>query len=112
MIGTRFFLANIEFRFPLVRYLILGWPLPFGFQNVRGALFMDIGSAWSDDSQWRPFAASESVGLFRLDDMRAGFGIGARMNLGFFLLKYDVAWPTNFEHTGKAVHYFTMGAEF
>ena len=112
MIGSRFFLANLEFRFPLVQYLLMGWPLPFGFQNVRGAIFMDIGSAWSDDGSWKPFASGESVGFFSLEDIKAGFGIGARMNLGFFLLKYDVAWPTNFDHTGKAVHYFTMGAEF
>lgn len=35
-VGDRFALMNFEFRFPLIRYLILGWPLPLGVVNVRG----------------------------------------------------------------------------
>jgi len=112
MIGTRFLLTNIEFRFPLIRYLILGWPLQIGFQNIRGVVFTDIGSAWYNDKSWKPFASVNGTG-FKLQDMMAGFGFGARMNLGFFLLKYDVAWRTNFAVTDKdPIHYFTLGAEF
>ena len=111
MMGTRFMLANLEFRFPLIRYLIMGWPLQIGFQNIRGVVFTDIGSAWSDDSAWEPFEYDNMQ--FRLKDMMAGFGIGARVNLGFFLLKYDLAWKTTFAETArKPVHYFTLGAEF
>ena len=110
MIGSRFVLTNLEFRFPLIRYLILGWPLPFGFQNIRGSVFMDVGSAWDDDKRWQPFG-SGSTG-FKLNDLKAGFGFGARMNMGFFLLKYDMAWGTDFDRTSKPIHYFTLGAEF
>jgi len=111
MVGTRFMLTNIEFRFPLIRYLILGWPLQIGFQNIRGVVFTDIGSAWYDDKKWTPVEFNN--GSFRLKDMMAGFGFGARVNLGFFLLKYDIAWKTNFAVTSKEpVHYFTLGAEF
>ena len=111
-IGTRFVLTNFEFRFPLIRYLILGWPLPLGFQNIRGAIFMDVGSAWDDDKAWRPFI-SDPDGWLRLNDLLAGFGFGARLNMGFFLLKYDLAWSTDLATIGKKpVHYFTMGAEF
>lgn len=112
MIGTRFLLTNIEFRFPLVQHLVLGWPLPIYFQNIRGVLFYDMGSAWVDDSAWKPFASSGPLGFFQLQDMKAGFGFGARLNMGFFLLKYDLAWGTDFAHTSKPIHYFTMGAEF
>ncbi|MFQ5627724.1 MAG: peptidase MA family metallohydrolase, partial [bacterium] len=45
-IGNRFLLTNIEFRFPLIRYLELGWPLRLGAANIRGAIFTDIGAAW------------------------------------------------------------------
>jgi Tol biopolymer transport system component len=112
MIGSRFFLTNLEFRFPLIHYLILGWPIPLGFQNIRGSMFLDIGSAWDNDRSWKPFTGGESA-IPRLNDLGAGYGFGVRMNLGFFLLKYDIAWKTDFNKTeGKPMHYFTMGAEF
>jgi len=112
MIGTRFVLANVEFRFPLVQYLILGWPLPIGFQNIRGVIFTDVGSAWDNDESWKPFAKG-SLGLPRLNDLRGGVGFGLRMNLGFILLRYDVAWQTDYSSTkGKPMHYLSLGAEF
>lgn len=114
LIGTRFLLANLEFRFPLIRFLILGWPLPLGFQNIRGVVFMDVGSAWYGDEKWKPLD-KDSIGLIRLnkDQAVAGFGFGARLNMGFLLLKYDLAWKTDFAVTAKSpVHYFTLGAEF
>jgi len=114
MIGSKFFLTNIEFRFPMIRYLILGWPLPLGFQNIRGAIFMDMGSAWEDNNKWQPFASNDAAGgLPKLNDVMAGYGFGARLNIGFLLLRYDVAWATDFASTAdKPVHYFTLGAEF
>lgn len=117
MIGTRFILTNLEFRFPLIRYLILGWPLPLGFQNIRGAIFMDAGSAWNagslwdgnNDKTWWQHAKS-----FDFDEIiRVGYGFGFRLNMGFFLLKYDLAWAAGYEATNKKpIHYFTLGAEF
>jgi outer membrane protein assembly factor BamA len=112
MIGTRFILTNMEFRFPLIRYLLLGWPLPLGLQNVRGVVFLDVGSAWENDKMWMPFKRG-SFGLPKLNDMRAGYGFGARLNLGFILIRYDVAWATDFASSAdKPIHYFSLGAEF
>ena len=108
MIGTRFLLTNLEFRFPLIRYLILGWPLPIGFQNIRGAIFMDAGSAWNNNKTWRPFSSKDFF-----HDIIAGYGFGLRLNMGFFLLKYDLAWSSLSDKTDKKpIHYFTLGAEF
>lgn len=108
MIGTRFVLTNLEFRFPLIRYLILGWPLPLGFQNIRGAMFMDAGSAWNNNKLWRPFSSDSFF-----HDIIAGYGFGLRLNMGFFLLKYDLAWSSISDKPDKKpIHYFTLGAEF
>ncbi|MBN1155235.1 PD40 domain-containing protein [candidate division KSB1 bacterium] len=110
LIGNRFLLANLEFRFPLIRYLILGWPLPLGLSNIRGALFMDTGSAWDNDD-FDPFTFSP--GKVQLNDLFMGYGIGARLNLGFFLLRFDVAWTTDFiDHSPKPKYYFSLGPEF
>jgi outer membrane protein assembly factor BamA len=111
MIGTQFFLSNIEIRVPLIRYLILGFPLPLNFQNIRGVVFLDVGSAWNDDTAVYPFGG-KVIGLPGSGDIRAGYGFGARVNLGFLLLKYDLAWGTDFSRRYEPVHYFTMGAEF
>jgi Tol biopolymer transport system component len=112
MIGTRFLLTNLEFRFPLVQYLILGWPLPLGFQNIRGALFMDVGSAWQNDKAWKPFSDGDFT-LPKLNDLKGGVGFGVRMNLGYFILRYDYAKATDFTSTfGSPVHYFSFGAEY
>lgn len=111
MVGSRFFLTNLEFRFPLLRYLVLG-PIPIGFQNIRGAMFMDIGSAWSEGDNWDPIEFS-SKGMPRFKDVFGGFGFGTRLNMGFLLLKYDMAWSTNLRKTlSGPIYYLTMGAEF
>jgi hypothetical protein len=42
-----------------------------------------------------------------------GYGFGARANLGFLLLRWDVAWGAGL-HLGRSLpfHYFSVGAEF
>src|SRR5512134_3316302 len=113
--GNRFALMNLEFRFPLIRYLILGWPLPLGFQNIRGALFTDVGAAWQGKwgryENFKPFRKSHSA-LPEMQDLAMGFGFGARANLGFLLLRWDVAWSTNLHRSSaQPLHYFSAGAE-
>jgi Tol biopolymer transport system component len=114
--GNRFALMNLEFRFPMIRYLILGWPLPLGLQNVRGALFTDIGAAWEGKlgKSERFHAFNKSSGLLPgLDDLLMGYGFGSRANLGFLLLRFDVAWKTDLENSSsRPRYYFSLGTEF
>ena len=110
-IGNRFMLTNLEFRFPLIRYFVLGWPLPLGLQNVRGALFVDTGGAWDGD-KFKPFN-SNSIGTIQLQDLFMGYGFGARLFLGFFILRFNVAWSTDLvSSSGKPTYYFSIGPEF
>ncbi|MFH1861418.1 MAG: BamA/TamA family outer membrane protein, partial [bacterium] len=108
--GTRFALVNLEFRYPLIKHLVLGWPLPLYFRDVRGAMFLDTGGAWFNDD-FRGAGQSES-GESTLQDLMMGYGFGARVNLGVFLLRWDVAWRTYWNHTDKPRYYFSLGAEF
>lgn len=112
-IGTKFFLTNVEFRFPFVRYFIMGVP-PLFFSNIRGAIFYDMGAAWTDNDQFRFFRKESSNDILpSLDTPIAGFGTGIRVNLGIFLLRYDLAWRTDLNKTSaKARSYFSLGAEF
>jgi Tol biopolymer transport system component len=107
--GTRFGVVNVEFRFPLVRYLILG-ALPVGFQNMLGAAFIDAGSAWSDTKHWRAFEPTpEGV---RQKDLLLGTGLGARFFLFGFPLRIDVAWSFNGSAFSSPKWYFSLGPEF
>ena len=114
--GNRFALMNAEFRFPLIRYLILGWPLPIGLQNVRGALFTDLGAAWEGKlGKYERFRAFKGGTGFppELDTLLMGYGLGSRAHLGFLLLRFDVAWTSDLEHSSsRPRYYFSLGTEF
>ena len=103
--GDSFVLANASFRFPLFRTLALGWPLPFFFQNVQGELFMDVGGAF-DRGNFDPWDARD--GGFQLVDLKGGYGLGVQVNLGIFLFRYDLAWPTDFAQTFHPKQYFSL----
>ena len=110
--GTRFFLANLEFRFPAIRYLVFGWPLPMGFQNIRGVLFSDIGGAWSKYEGFKVFRDRPERGWVQLQDVFMSYGFGLRANMGFFVLMFDVAWPTDLVRSRNARYYFSLGTDW
>ncbi len=110
--GNRFLMSNLEFRFPLVRRMSVGFPLPLEFGNIGGALFTDMGMAWDKGEAVKPFVKSPN-GLIRTRDIFASIGMGARMNLGFLLLRVDWAWPTDLYKTAKSPQIiWSLGADF
>lgn len=116
-IGTRYALANSEFRFPLIRYLGLGLP-PVSFFNVRGVLFYDIGSTFDEGNEWYSFDErwrgteinSKGERVFR--DLVSGYGVGARVFLLYFLVRFDVAWQYDLDNVSKPVWYISLGADW
>ncbi len=108
-VGSRFFVANFELRVPFVNYVHATWPLPLRLRNIRGTLFVDLGSAWDRDFN---FFTKEGPEGARLDDVLMSFGWGARVNLGMFLLKYDQAWPTDLNNVASGRHLFSLGVDF
>ena len=68
------FMSN-ELRFPLVNNLSIGFPIgALEFQAIRGALFVDVGSAWDGD----------------FPGWLGSFGGGFRVPLGYYvLLRFD-----------------------
>ncbi len=107
--GTRFAVANLELRFPLVRYFILG-ALPLGFQNILGAAFIDIGSAWSNTKTWQAFRQTRAG--TRNKDLLIGTGFGSRLIFLGFPLRIDVAWNFNGSDFSSPIYYFSLGPEF
>jgi dipeptidyl aminopeptidase/acylaminoacyl peptidase len=83
--GTRLYLANAEYRFPLFDHVVLGVPLrSLELPSIEGAVFADAGNAWEKfESLPRP---------------KGSFGIGLRTSLGgYFVLRYDLARRTDFK---------------
>ena len=119
MAGDSYVLGNVAFRFPLIRQLAMGWPLPFFFQNVQGELFLDVGGAFDRDD-WRDGWEARDGGFelntpqnyarlgFRKPQLAAGYGFGVRVNMGYFLFRYDLAWPTDFAQTYHPQQYFSI----
>ena len=109
--GHKFALMNLEFRFPFIEYVKLGWPIPVPLANIGGILFIDAGSVWDDT--FRGIETQETR-MPRLKDIKASFGTGFRVYLGSlgFLLKWDVAWRTDLSNVKKPDHLISIGAEF
>ncbi len=110
LVGTRYAVTNMEIRFPFVDYFLMRYPLRLGLSRITGSLFLDMGAAWSDDTE---FKGATSLGGPRLVGIKSGFGFGARANLGFLILRYDLAWRTDFHSVEPHTkHYFSLGADF
>jgi outer membrane protein insertion porin family len=71
--------ANTEYRFPIISIL-------------KGALFVDAGNIWLlRDDPTRP--GGTFVGKTFLNDIAVGTGFGLRLDLSFFVLRFDLAFP-------------------
>lgn len=110
-VGTHYGIANLEFRYPFIDYFRLNFPLPITLQQVSGAIFWDMGAAWDYNKELRIF--DDQKGFPVLGGVKGGFGFGARVNLGIFVLRVDLAWATNLSEVAhKPETYFSFGAEF
>ena len=116
--GTRFALTNLELRYPFIERFDMRFPLPLSLRQVNGAIFFDLGTAWKvwDErgGRWTKRTKDFKGGTGgHLKDLKAGFGFGARANLGIFILRFDTAWKTDFSTVGpRPIYYFSLGAEF
>jgi len=109
--GTKIGMANIEFRFPLIEQLRLGWPLPLALQGVRGAIFFDVGAAWTQSEKFKAFAFED--GNLRMRDLNGSYGLSTSMNLGFTVLKWDLSWRTDLSRNlGKPRGTISLGLDY
>jgi Tol biopolymer transport system component len=109
-IGTKYSLLNLELRFPLIRYLLTG-ALPFLFSNVVGVVFADIGTAWNRNQDLKFFERDINNNIVSRD-LLMGTGVGARLYLLYFLVRFDVAWAYNVDRFSSPKFYISIGADF
>ena len=113
--GNTTSLFNIEVRFPFINYLALGFPLKMIFGNIRGHAFMDIGAAWDDKDE---FSSNKWPGRYG-NNVSGNYspwvttaGLGTKINLGYFLLKIEMAWDRNPNGYSKPQWYFSLGPDW
>lgn len=108
--GSKYGLVNLELRYPLLRYFLAG-PLPLAFQNVSGVAFVDVGSAWRDTKKFRAFTRNKQ-GEVISQDLLVGTGLGARIFILSFLLRFDVGWQFHGSGFSPPKYYFSLGWDF
>ncbi len=89
---------SLEFRFPLVDFLRLGWPIPLSLGGIRGVFFADAG--------YFPNRSGD-------DEQRYAVGPGVRTRFGPFQLMLD--FPQKYDGRGKIGRmkgFFQIGQEF
>ncbi len=107
--GTSLFLTNFEFRFPFVNYLALGFPLKIIFGNIRGVMFVDAGAAWDGDFNYS--YVNPNTGREEFDDIIVDYGVGIRINLGYFILRLDTAWDYTMRGSSRPQYYLSLGTD-
>ena len=103
--GNRMTMATAEVRFPFLDYFAMAFPLPLTITSIRGSVFTDIGGVWNDSY----FRGMENE---RLHDLKMGYGFGPRLNIGFAVLKFDVAWRTDLVNNSRPAYYFSLTEDF
>lgn len=108
--GSKYALVNMELRFPIFKYLILG-ALPLGFQNIMGNIFLDAGSAWNDTKSLQLISKSNS-GSAISNDLLLAPGVGARIVFLGFPVRLDVAWRYNLQRFSDPMYMFSLGLDY
>ncbi|MCF7793615.1 MAG: hypothetical protein K9N09_07450 [Candidatus Cloacimonetes bacterium] len=104
LLGKNKVVGSFELRFPFIDRLNFAFPLPLYLYQIRGSAFLDLGAIWTDDLRLTEAGS--------LEDLMAGIGFGPRLNMGYFVLKFDIAWQTDLESFSKPSYYFTLTPDF
>ncbi len=104
--GKKKLISSVELRFPFIDNLKLSFPLPLYFYQLRGSAFIDFGSVWENHEDLRLYKND------RLNDLKVGFGFGPRLNMGYFVLKFDIAWHTDLYDFSKPSYYISLSPDF
>jgi outer membrane protein insertion porin family len=90
--------VNTEYRFPIVSIL-------------KGALFVDAGNIWLlREDPGRP-GGTFSAKTF-LDEIAIGTGFGLRLDLSFFVLRFDLAFPLRVPYLPQGERWVTNKIDF
>ena len=115
-VGTRAGLLNFELRIPFIDELRFGWRFAWAIGGIRGIIFADFGTVWSDiefNSENQYHVLRRDKNRYRLDDVKGTIGIGLRLQLGLLSLDLAAARRTDLASVDSDVRYhFGLGQAF
>lgn len=102
--GTKIFMGNIEYRFPL---------LP-KYNFLRGCVFWDMAVGWKDDVH---LFTGKDADFLRFEDLHGAYGVGVRVPImspfGILNLRVDLAQQTDLtRNIGANKVLFSIGSDF
>lgn len=107
--GIYTFLVNLELRFPLIDYIIMGFPVPWALRGFTAVAFIDTGGAFNDFNTFKWYDDQNNT----LKDLKLSYGIGLRVLLvPGILLRFDWATPWDFKNTLSTRFNFSLGYEY
>ena len=106
--GSKYGLVNLEFRYPLLLFGS-GGILPSLLQLLSGTVFVDAGTAWTNNLN---LTETTLEGKTVTDDLLLGTGLGFRSFVFGFPLRLDVAWQYNLQGWSRPKYYFSFGSDF
>ena len=122
--GNSFLVFNGELRVPIVQ-LIAGHKVAWNLLNsLQLNLFGDIGTAWTGFTPYSPdnclytrYIDSGPIHAEvkrQVDPWVGGFGIGARVSILGYFLRFDYAWGVEDYHieNKKGMFMFSLGTDF
>ncbi len=104
--GEKKVMGSLELRYPFLDYIAMAFPIPLTIGGVRGSAFIDVGAVWDDNKTFRGIRDG------RFEDIHMGYGFGPRINLGFIVLRFDVAWQTDLSVVSKPAYYISLTEDF
>ena len=95
--GRYSFFANIEYRFPLIKYLLFGFPFDWSPGWIRGVFFFDGGGAFDDPKTWQAYESRNRA----TRDLYLSYGAGIHWeNFLWFLFPgavMKIEWATPYD---------------
>ncbi|HNZ07823.1 MAG TPA: hypothetical protein PKI63_08525, partial [Candidatus Cloacimonadota bacterium] len=73
---------------------------------IRGAVFADLGTVFDDLDDFEPMHAN------KLKDLKLGYGFGPRLNLGYVVLRLDIAWASDLSKISKPAYFLSLSEDF
>lgn len=107
--GTKFAMANIEYRFPIFMAIATGG-IPLFIQGVMGNIFYDVGAAWSD--VFRISHVDEATQMRVPDNLYMSAGWGIRAIIFGLPFKFDMAWRNEYNKWSSPYFLFSIGLDF
>ena len=108
LMGNKYFMTNIEYRFPIFMALMTGG-VPFLIQGVMGNLFLDVGGLWKDDFK---ISIIDSDGKRIPKNLLMSTGWGIRAIVFGLPVKFDMAWRNEFSSWSKPYYIVSLGLDF